>query len=181
MEPLGLYRSKTRQGPTPHAVRGCFVPKPKSCRTNGLANPLCGALSLGALSFRCFVPACSAHPDGRCLHLDKAPGTKHPMHIILIFGQNDEPDLMAHIASRSGVRLAREHPTCRERTFRIQVHLVKPTEKLSRPYPNPNPPLKTYYRWGTCASPTVLRTADHVFGASPHGLLFLRCASGRRP
>ena len=126
LEPLGLYRSKTRQGPTPHAVRRCFVPKPKSCGTNGSAYPLCGALS-----FRCFVPACSAHPDGRCLRLDTAPGTKHLMHIILIFGQNDEPDLMARITSRSGVRLAREHPTRGERTFQIQAHLVEPAEKLS--------------------------------------------------
>ena len=105
LEPLGLYRSKTRQGPALHAVCRCFVQKPKSCRTDGPAYPLCGALSLGALSFRCFVPACSAHPDGRCLHLDKAPGTKHPMHIILIFGRNDEPDLMARITSCSGARL----------------------------------------------------------------------------
>ena len=46
LEPLGLYRSKTRQGPTPHAVCGCFVQKPKSCRTDGSAYPSCGALSL---------------------------------------------------------------------------------------------------------------------------------------
>lgn len=119
-----------------------------------------GALSLGALSFGCFVPACPACSDGRPLSLDKAPGTKHPMHIILILSETTSPISWraSQVAPEPGL---------------VQTH-VSDGENTILAVP-------TYRRCKTCPSPTVLRTANHVLGASPHGLLFLRCASGRRP